>query len=374
MDTDSPTTSGRNSPALPIEKLCPCKIVKEEKTAWLQCTSPLCDTTWWHGTCVGFYSRQSTLNAITQKWICPYCCISKLPNYNISNDKLFQNISNKIEEMKTDIKEEINAHQQNLNKNILSYAEAVKKNQTSERDETNSEVKSSITDLQKTVVKQLEKVHNNLVTEFGNQKSTISESINSYTAVASKNLEQNVETKKFMTTIQGNLQNLKLNMETKINQEKELKLRGAKELNVCIFNVTESQQAEADDQYKEDIANVKETLKGKLLLKKEDISDFYRKGERKEDLKPRPIIIKLSSLEVRNKLLSLRNLFLTTNNSTVNVFISPDRTWQQQLEHKKLVEEKKILKAQGKNVLIRNNKLVEVTVPFRRKPQSFWGD
>merc|ERR1712002_87382 len=132
-------------------------------------------------------------------------------------------------------------------------------------------------------------------------------------------------------------------METKINQEKEAKLRLAKELNVCIFNVTESDEAEPELQYKDDIASVKEIIKGKLLLKKDDISDFYRKGQRKDDLKPRPIIIKLTSMEIRNKLLSLRNLFLIRNNSSVNIFIAPDRTLQQQLEHKKLVEEKKAL-------------------------------
>ena len=371
METDSPSTSGRSSPAPAVEKLCPCKATKEEKTTWLQCTNQSCNSAWWHGSCVGFYSRQSTLNQISQKWICPYCCISKLPGRGLSNENLLLDLSKKMDEIKMDLKNEIVGHNQKLNKNISSYAEAVKKNQSGG---TNHEVKSSISNLQESVSKQLEKVQKNLVTEFGNQKSTISKTLSSYTAVASKHMEQNAETKKVMSTIHGSLQNLKSNMETKINQEKEAKLRLAKELNVCIFNVTESDEAEPELQYKDDIASVKEIIKGKLLLKKDDISDFYRKGQRKDDLKPRPIIIKLTSMEIRNKLLSLRNLFLIRNNSSVNIFISPDRTLQQQLEHKKLVEEKKALKAQGKIMTIRSNKLIEVTTPFRRKPQNFWGD
>ena len=380
MNVESLSTSGKStptsskiSPTLPTEKLCPCNVIKEEKSTWLQCTNPLCDTVWWHGTCVGFNSRQSTMNPIIQKWICPYCCIAKLPKNNIlTNEKLFQNISTKIDEMKMDIKQQINSHKQNLTENISSYAEVVKRNQSMERNEARKEVKSSINDLQATVVKQLEEVQNNLVSEFGNQKSKISETINSYTEIASQNLKQSAETKKVMATIQGNLQNLKSNMENKINQEKESRLRRTKELNVCIFNVPESKQKELDEQCKEDIANMKQILKEKITLKKEDIKDFYRKGERKENAKPRPIIIKLSSLEIRSKLLGLRNLFLMTNESTVNIFISPDRTWQQQLEHKKLVEEKKALQAQGKIASIRKNRVI--TMPFRQNPQGFWGD
>lgn len=116
METDSPSTSGRSSPAPAVEKLCPCKATKEEKTTWLQCTNQPCNSAWWHGSCVGFYSRKSTLNQISKKWICPYCCISKLPGCGLSNEKLLLNLSKKMDETKMDLKNEIVGH------NLLVYS------------------------------------------------------------------------------------------------------------------------------------------------------------------------------------------------------------------------------------------------------------
>ena len=73
------------------------------------------------------------------------------------------------------------------------------------------------------------------------------------------------------------------------------------------------------------------------------------------------------------KILKLRNLTSTTeNNETVNIYIAPDRTVKQQIEHKKQVAQFKERKNQRDNANTENG-IVLKTWPFRRDPQSYWG-
>lgn len=54
--------------------------------------------------------------------------------------------------------------------------------------------------------------------------------------------------------------------------------------------------------------------------------------------------------------------------------MSPDRTWKQQSEHKKLVKELQIRKSKGEErLVIKGGRIVQLDQPFRRVPQSYWG-
>lgn len=313
-----------------INKSCPCKT-RHDNATWLKCSNKACKTMWWHGSCIGFKANQTILDEIAQHWLCPYCAISNLPstsstNINMTNECVYKKLSAELDNLKVELKQELTKSKEKLTKNISSYADIVK--QTNQRNDT----------------------------------------------IASKSLEQNTETKEVIKTLEGNLSNLQKNIETKINEELETKIRKAKELNVCIFNISDTGNLDIKEQLKDDISKLKKVFHNKITLKKEDIKDICRKGQIKSD-KPRPIIMKLSSLEIRSKLLSLRDLVLTSENKQdVKVYISPDRTRQQQLQHKKLIEERNALKAQGKNVYIKNGKIVETSLPFRPSPQMFWGE
>ena len=159
----------------------------------------------------------------------------------------------------------------------------------------------------------------------------------------------------------------------KAERESEQKSREQKALNVCIFNIPESDADSIEDQYKEDVSKFKEILSNEIVLEKEDVKAFYRIGQEAKSSKPRPIILKLTNEDVRRKLLMLRNLIFTNSSNECKVFINPDRTKKEQEAHRKLLSELKERKSKGEeNIVIRNGKIIEF-LPFRRNPQLFWG-
>ena len=120
---------------------------------------------------------------------------------------------------------------------------------------------------------------------------------------------------------------------------------------------------------------VKSILQEKLNLKKEDIKDIRRIPRERQENKVRPIRIIFNHLEKRSEALKLRNIFYKTNETEENnqIFISIDRTRQEQETHKDLVKELKRRKVAGEqNLYIRNGRILTF-LPFRMDPQQYWG-
>ena len=228
----------------------------------------------------------------------------------------------------------------------------------------------------------------------------VRESISTYAQVVSKNIENHNQTtscvssmkqsleslktdlnnqmedkSKSLTAINNNLETVKINIEKNDAKESDAQVHAQKINNVCIFNIPELNSENLQENYKNDVQIVKELFNDRISLNKEDVKSLFRKGEIKDSLRPRPIIIKFSTTELKNKVLSLRNLTYTdkTDQTEHQIFIVPDRTRKEQLEHKKLTEELKKRRQDGEqNIIIRNGKIVS-RLPFRSNPQLFWG-
>ena len=320
MDLKSPSCS------LSQKKSCPCKAAKQGKTLWIQCSNKNCENRWWHAICAGFTKpKQAVLNSIDD-WVCTFCVLQNLKiDTNVNNLDMFGTLSKKMDEMKKELKAEINSQK-------LSYASALSKGLTENREKAALIVKNS--------VKQLE---TNLTTKIEVERETLVE-INKDLETVRSSIEKNYET------------------------ETESEARSKKINNVCIYNIPENSHEDSQENYKNDVKVVKELLTNKINLSKDDVKAFYRVGI-KTSGKNRPIIIKLSSVEIKKNILSLRNLQYNGH----RVFVSIDRTKKEQIEHKKLVAELKERKIQGEeNIIIRDGKIVKNS-PFRINPQLFWG-
>ena len=83
--------------------------------------------------------------------------------------------------------------------------------------------------------------------------------------------------------------------------------------------------------------------------------------------------MKFSTLQKKIEILKLRNLYIKHENENIQIYINPDRTYNERIKQKKLLEELKTRREAGEeNILIRNGKIMKA-LPFRFDPQSDWG-
>ena len=221
----------------------------------------------------------------------------------------------------------------------------------------------------------------------------VKESITSYAKVVSDNIKENNETKKFVSSMSESFQNLNSKMEeerssisainknlttvrTNIerNDEKQVyaKIKAQKMNNVCVFNVPELESDDAEVKYKRDVEIVKTVLNERVKLEKEDVKAIYRIGT-EDSKKPRPLIIKFSSVNKKNEITKLKNIVYNDEKGEHKLFITPDRTRKEQAEYKELLLKLKERKLNGEqNIGIRNGKIIQLQ-PFRPDPRIFWG-
>ena len=160
-------------------------------------------------------------------------------------------------------------------------------------------------------------------------------------------------------------------MESKKDEEKESTLRQQKSNNVIIFNIPES-EGEPEEAIKEDVRKLKNVLKDQIEIKPEDIKTIFRKQQSNENKRPRALLLKFNNVEKRTEILKLRNLTFKDSEKSIQIYINPDRTYNERMQHKKARDELKARRDEGEeNLLIRNGKVVKYQ-PFRFDPQSDW--
>lgn len=174
-----------------------------------------------------------------------------------------------------------------------------------------------------------------------------------------------------MVKLNKNVESLKINVENHENNKTENQLKEHKKLNVVMFKLPESNENSPLDSYKSDFNKVLNVIDSKKMLSEGDIVELYRIGK-KQDNSPRPIIIKTKNIDLKQKLLRMRNLSYATNGSTTPIFLAPDRTIKELEQHKALIAELKQEREKGRNVIIRGGKVIDYR-PVRFKPQDFYG-
>ena len=269
------------------------------------------------------------------RWHCSTCLNGpKSLNSNYTSDK-FELLSKKIDEMKIDLKQEIISQKQ-------TYANVLHKN-----------INGVKIDLQK---------------EITSQKK-------SYADAIQKNIEASKQSNDAINSINKNLNAVKSNIASKMDLESEDIAKKKKSFNVCIFNVPEPESLteDTDESRSEDVKKVKAILDKKLNLEKDHVQNFFRRGNPANASKPRPIIMRLSNLDIRGQLLKLRYLNLVESDKKHNIFIHPDRTKKEQELHRSLVKELREKRSTSEeNWMIKNGKVVSYQ-PFRNQPQFCWG-
>ena len=155
---------------------------------------------------------------------------------------------------------------------------------------------------------------------------------------------------------------------------------------MCLFGLPEPENETDEKDYIQDVLSIQKLIqdhefkdKNNELNKEqntieiiEDITTMFRRGKEKIAEKTRPIIIRFSNLELRQKVLQQHKLVHTDKHGKeIPIYICPDRTMKQQMEHKQLVAQMKIRKIKEPNIAIRNGKIVTL-LPFRRNPQIYF--
>ena len=231
--------------------------------------------------------------------------------------------------------------------------------------ETNDTKKNG---LEKYIETKLQKLEEKFCSKVDKQKEALNQNIKTYANVVSNENEKNI------TSLNKEFKFLKSNIENNLNLEKERNIKKSKENNIILYNIPESEGTEIEA-YKEDVIKIKTIFLNKLNLLKEDVKEIRRIGREVVENKIRPIQVVFTNLEKRSEALKLRNIIYKKQNSEeeFKIYISIDRTKQEQAQHEKLVQKLKEMKEEGKkNLYIRNGKIVTI-MPFRPDPQQYWG-
>ena len=155
---------------------------------------------------------------------------------------------------------------------------------------------------------------------------------------------------------------------------KEMLAREKKKLNICLFNLPESECSDESNAYKEDMTNLKAILFDKEGFNPSHVKRAYRIGNKNQETR-RPVVIQFSDATTRLNVLKMNDLKFTMqpDDNPINIYTDIDKTKMQVTEHKKLVEELMKRRETGeKDLVIRNNNIVK-KMPFRPPPQTIWG-
>ena len=234
-----------------------------------------------------------------------------------------------------------------------------------------SDILQQLNDLKNTFNNRINELENLIVIKADNQQKDINTYANAVKGAHNSNTE---DTNKVLKSIDERITDMTTNMSVMNDTEKEVALIQQKSNNLCVFNIPESDDADREVEYKHDVEIVQKLVGYEEEVQK-DIVKISRRGLRKPDqLRPRPVVLTFTSLEIRQKILQIRNATHTDKDrKIIPLYISPDRTKKQQEEHRQLVMQLKKKKADGEtNIGIRNGKIVTLQ-SFRRDPQLYWG-
>ena len=120
----------------------------------------------------------------------------------------------------------------------------------------------------------------------------------------------------------------------------EISERGERSANLVLYGIEESKEAEMEKRKEYDEKKVREVaekigveIKGEMVVK-------FRAGKKSDEAtaKPRPLIVKVSDDETRERFFKNAPLLARTDNMK-RVFISSDLTWEQREEARKVERE-----------------------------------
>ena len=127
--------------------------------------------------------------------------------------------------------------------------------------------------------------------------------------------------------------------EVRNEMESEKKEREERSENVVVYGMSESEEEEAERRKEDDKAKFLEMVREIGVEVKGEVEVKFRAGKKRDDAKPRPMIVKVGDEEMRQRLMANARR-LSLKEEWKRVFVSPDLTWQQREEARK--EEKRL--------------------------------
>ena len=123
----------------------------------------------------------------------------------------------------------------------------------------------------------------------------------------------------------------KAKKEFKNEMEAERKDREERSENVVVYGLAESEEEEAERRKEDDKKKMLELVKEIGVEVKGEMEVKFRAGKKKEDGRPRPMIVRVDDGETRQMILANARR-LARKEDWKRVFVSPDLTWQQREE------------------------------------------
>ena len=118
----------------------------------------------------------------------------------------------------------------------------------------------------------------------------------------------------------------------------EMTERKEKAVNVVVYGMAEAATDDIRERKDHDAKKTTEMLAAIEVEKDGEIEVMFRAGKKREDGKPRPMIVRVSSDETREKIL-LNARKMARKEEWRSVYVAPDLTWQQREEARKKEKE-----------------------------------
>ncbi len=315
-----------------MSKICPCSLQKSGNCIWIQCNDLKCQQ-WWHASCAGFEKpKNSALNAIGA-WKCPMCVMASIPTCSSRDaQKKFETV---IEEQE-------------------SWSKREEKN----RNEFYERVSRQLEDFKKEIKKGMGLAENSY------KKALIGDN----------NVQKVKQNKIEVEKVQSEQKEKHRVQEDQLESldEEEMQLRERKKMNVCLFNLPESDSTDSSISYKEDMLKLKKVLFSQDGFDPKHVKRAYRVGQISNE-RIRPMVIQFTDEVTRLNVLKMNQLQYNNSTKNVPVFTGINKTKKQVLLYKKLVKELTLRRDNGEvDLVIRNDRIVKKH-PFRPSPQSIWG-
>ena len=164
----------------------------------------------------------------------------------------------------------------------------------------------------------------------------------------------------------------KAKKEVKGEMESERKEREERSENVVVYGMEESVEEDAEKRKDDDKKKMAELAAEIGVEVQGEVEVKFRAGKKRDDGKPRPMIVKIADEETRQKIMANAKR-LARKEGWKTVFVSPDLTWQQREEARE-EERKARLEAEAKTEEAKNEgrKGKYVVVGPRGKRRVVW--
>lgn len=117
------------------------------------------------------------------------------------------------------------------------------------------------------------------------------------------------------------------------NDLKEIENRSE---NVVIYGLEESEEEDGSERKREDLKKMRDLMKEIEVEENEVDLKAFRAGKKRDDGKPRPMIVTITEAETRHKVLANARKLATKDEAWKKVYVAPDMTFQQREEARKM--------------------------------------